>query len=481
MSELCYLSIAEAARLIRTRKLSPLELTRAHLDRIGQLDATLRSYITVTREHALAEAEQATREIARGRYLGELHGIPISLKDIIDTGGTRTTAASALYADRIPDRDAHVVTRLRAAGAILLGKANLFEFAWAPTTEESLFKPSRNPWNIAYPPGGSSSGSAAGVAAGLAMASIGSDSGGSIRNPATYCGLTGLKPTYGLVSRTGVFPLSYSTDTVGPMTRSAEDASILLDAMAGFDPEDRTMQSRPPSLTRRALNRPVRGRRLGICTPLVEAAGGDRDVLSAFDEALRTFRSLGAEIREVRLPHAAYAAAAVWTLLRIEGFRVHERRLREHHDRLGAAFFRNTAVGGFLSAQSYLRAQQARTLISDELAQAFEEVELLLLPTNPRSASPPSFASEPADPKIARSAVAYVTPFNLNGSPAISIPAGFNSQGMPMGLQIAGRPHADADVLALAHQYQSQTDWHRRRPPLNSTAGHWTAPGPIRA
>jgi aspartyl-tRNA(Asn)/glutamyl-tRNA(Gln) amidotransferase subunit A len=466
MRDLCFLSIAEAAALIRKRALSPVDLTRAHLERIRRLDGQLRSYIMVTDELAVRQAGEAAEEIAAHRYRGSLHGIPISVKDIIATAGVRTTGGSRVLADWIPTADAHVVTRLRRAGVVMLGKATTFEFAWAGTSEEDYIKPARNPWNPEFSPGGSSSGSAAGVAAGLAMGSIASDSGGSIRNPAHLCGLTGLKPTYGRVGRTGVLPLSYSFDTVGPIARTAEDAAMLLEVMAGPDPADAASSGNPVPDYRTALSRRLQGCRIGILPSYMEAVGASVEVLRGFEEAVRVFRSLGCSVRELTIPHLNYARATTWTILRVEGFEAHWRRLRDERHKLGTSFVQNTVPGGFLSAQDYLRAQKARRLIARELDKAFQAVDLLLMPTNPRPASGANFAKEPADPKIARSGEAYVTPFNVNGSPAVSIPCGFSKSGLPFGLQIAGRGFEEGLVLGAAHRFQSVTDWHRRVPTL---------------
>jgi aspartyl-tRNA(Asn)/glutamyl-tRNA(Gln) amidotransferase subunit A len=464
MSDPCYLSIAEASDLIRQRKLSPLDLARAHLARIRRLDGTLRSYITVTEELALREAKAAAEEIARGKYRGRLHGIPINYKDIVATAGIRTTNGSRVFADNTPARDAHVVGLLKKAGVVTLGKASTMEFAWAGTTERDFVKPARNPWNTKYSPGGSSTGSAASVAAGLAMGSVASDSGGSIRNPATRCGLSGLKPTFGLVGRSGVFPLSYSCDTVGPLARSALDAAILLDSIVGFDPADGSSTRRSAPQPDRVASRGIRGLRIGILRRYLEACGADAEVFAAFEEAVKVFPKLGAVMTDVDVPHLLYSRAANWTILRIEGFHTHFKRLRDQREMLGADFVRATVPGGFLSSQDYLRAQQARRLISQELGKVFRETDILLCPTNPRTPSPPRYDREPSGPQFARSGEAYVTPFNLNGSPAISIPCGFNHESMPVGLQIAGRPFEDETVLAAAHAYQTATGWHLKRP-----------------
>ncbi|MCI0626057.1 MAG: amidase [Acidobacteria bacterium] len=473
MFDLCYLSIAEAAERIHTRKLSPLELTQAHLHRIEQLDSQLRTFITLTAELAVQQARQATEELARAQVLGPLYGVPVTYKDMIATAGVRTTAGSRVYADWIPQKDATVVTRLRTAGAITLGKVTQSEFTFSGgTAEEDFVKPARNPWNPKYPTGGSSSGSAAGVAAGLAMGSIGGDSGGSVRIPAAYCGVTGLKPTYGRVSRAGVLPLSYSMDHLGPITRTVEDAAIVLQAISGNDEEDPTSSRQEVPPYQQFLSRNIRGLKMGICPSYMDAVGVDLEVLSAFEVAVKVFRGLGMSVKEVSVPHLNYACAAGYnTLMRVEAFHAHFKNLKTERGKYGVRTFRNIARGGFLSAQDYIRAQQARTLISNELAKAFESVDTLLMPTTPTAASPGTYYRQGMDEKVRQGSLthhaAYTAPFNLTGSPVLSIPCGFNSAGMPMGVQLIGRAFDEATILAVGHQYQLATRWHLQRPPLD--------------
>jgi len=467
-ADLCSLSIADAAELLRRRSIGPVELTRAHLERIERLDSHLRTLITLSAERAMAEAKIAADDIARGHYRGPLHGIPISIKDCIATAGIRTTYACRAFADSVPGQDATVVRRLREAGAVLLGKANLFEMCWVGTSEDGDFKPARNPWNSKYPTGGSSTGSAVGVVAGLAMGSVGSDSGGSIRNPASYCGATGLMPTYGRVSRGGVSEFAHSLGSIGPLARSAEDAAILLAALAGHDAADPL--SSPLSVPNypELIARSIRGLRIGVCPSYLEAAGVDVEVMAALESALEVFRSLGATVRDVHIPHLPYARATVWTILLSEGLLTHFDLLCKQRDRISERLFQGLAVGMFLSAQDYLRAQQARTLIARQMQQAFETVDILLMPSNPATAAPGTYRSAPTDPKIARGGESYSTPSNLYGNPAVSLPSGFNRLGLPMAIQLSGRPFDEATVLTAAHQFQLATDWHRRRPNLGA-------------
>lgn len=474
MQDLCYLTIAEAAGLIRSRKLSPVELTKAHLDRIAKVDPLLRSFITLTADVAMRQAEEATQEIAAGKIRSPLHGIPITYKDVIATAGIRTTAASRVYEHWVPETDAHVVVKLRTAGAITLGKVHLSEFAFAGgATEADFVKPARNPWNTKYSPGGSSSGSAVGVAAGLAMGSVGSDSGGSIRIPAAYCGVTGLKPTYGRVGRTGEIPFSYSVGHLGPITRTVEDAAIMLEYLAGFDPVDRASSKAEVPPFSRLLGHSLRGARIGISPSYMDAVGNEEDLMSAFESCVRVFRSFGCTVREVVVPHLNYACAASYNcIMRIEGFRAHLENLRDKRSLYGRGAFRNIARGGFLSSVDYLRGQQARSLISGELSKIFEGIDILLMPTTPTTPSGGAYRSKGTDPKINRTSftheAAYTSPFNLTGSPALSVPCGFNSIGLPIGIQLIGRAFEEQLILAAGHQYQQVTDWHRRRPQLLS-------------
>jgi aspartyl-tRNA(Asn)/glutamyl-tRNA(Gln) amidotransferase subunit A len=474
MEDLCYLTIAEAATLIHSRKLSPVALTKAYLDRIARVDPLLHSFITISADVAMRQAEEAAQEIARGKIRSLLHGIPVTYKDYIATAGIRTTAASRVYENWIPDKDANVVARLRNAGAITLGKVHLSEFGFSGGfTDADFMKPARNPWNTKFLPGGSSSGSAVSTAAGLAMGSVGGDSGGSIRIPAAYCGVTGIKPTYGLVGRSGEIPSTYSMSHVGPITRTVEDGAIMLELLAGYDPEDRASANAKVPPYRHLLQRQLRGLRVGISPSYMEAVGNEEDIMSAFEAAVQVLHSFGCTMREVVIPHLNYSCAAGYNcILRIEMFHAHLERLRDKGALYGRGAFRNIARGGFLSTVDYLRGQQARTLISSELAQTFEGIDLLLTPTTPTSPSGGAHRSEGTDPKVNLQSLpheaAYTAPFNLTGNPVISVPCGFNSTGLPIGLQVIGRPFEEPLVLAAAHQYQLSTDWHRRKPPLPS-------------
>jgi aspartyl-tRNA(Asn)/glutamyl-tRNA(Gln) amidotransferase subunit A len=463
MAEAYTLSVAEAALEIRSGALSPLELTQACLERISRLDGRLRSYVTVTADLALERAREATELIARGKYLGPLHGIPVSVKDTIATAGVRTTAASPLYQNWVPKVDAGVVAALKRAGAVVLGKAMCSELGFVgPAT-------ARNPWNVQYEAGASSSGSVAGVAASLCSGSIGSDSGGSIRNPAALCGVTGLKPTLGRISRAHCVPLSHSFDTIGPIARSAEDCALMLDALSGYDREDPISLKLPTPQTAAQLSGSVAGTRIGIPSSYIEAFGMSAEVARAFHAAVDVFRSAGATINDVNIAFGRHARAVNWLIMRCEGFNVHRRMLKERRSQFSPGSYRALAVAEYLTADDYLCAQQARTLLARELEDVFGRIDVLVLPTRPTTAQGGEIIQQPRSPEeaVPKAAVNYVSLFNVSGGPAISLPCGFDAAGLPIGLQIAGKALDEATVIRVADAYQRLTSWHRRRPTVS--------------
>ncbi len=453
-------SLEDASREIKARRLSPVTLAQAILERIAQLDGTLQSYATVTAEQAIGQAQHAEREIADGKYRGPLHGIPVSVKDTIASAGIRTTASSRLFDAWVPEQDAGVITRLKSAGAVILGKAVCSELGFIGPMY------ARNPWNIRYFAGASSSGSAAGVAAGLAFGSIAGDSGGSIRDPAALCGVTGFKPTFGCVSRTRTVPLSHSFDTIGPIARSATDCALLFNAIAGYDSEDPVSVKTPPKVSHAELSRRLRGLRIGVPARFLDAGGMNEEVAKAFAFALDIMRDEGAKVTEIDIAYLRHARAVNWTILRAEGFNVHRSALLEQREKFSPSTYRALAVGEMLTAEDYLCAQQARTLIASEMAKTFETVDVIALPTRPVTAARGAFVAQPraGDEAIANGDVNFLSLFNLTGGPAISLPAGFDSNGLPIGLQLAGRPYADSTVLSAARGFQEATDWHRKFP-----------------
>jgi aspartyl-tRNA(Asn)/glutamyl-tRNA(Gln) amidotransferase subunit A len=456
-----FLSIHEAATQLRARKLSPVELTRACLARIQALNPPLNAFITITGDSALAQAQQAESEIMHGRWRGPLHGIPVALKDLIDTAGVRTTAASALFEDRIPEQDAAVVERLKAAGAVLLGKLNMQEFAYGATSVPSYYGRVCNPWDLTRIAGGSSGGPAAAVAAGLCLAALGSDSGGSIREPAAFCGIVGLKPTYGRVSTRGVLPLAWSLDHVGPMTRTVQDAAIVLAAIAGYDPEDPASVDRPVGSYAEPAGRSRNPLRVGLPREFF-FANLDPEVQAATDEALRVLMTLGAEIRDVPLE-----VSTDRTVIRAEAYAYHAGYIARDPDLYFPETLAKLRSGADIDSPSYIRARRDLDRLRRSTLNVFSSVDLLVTPTTPLLATraldyPSTFEGAVAlDASILRN----TRPFNMYGLPTISIPCGLSSSGLPIGLQVSGPPWEEQRVLALAQAFQQATDWHTRRPP----------------
>ena len=444
------LSLAEASELVRARKVSPLDLTRACLTRIEAVDPKLNAFITVTAEGALAAARAAEEEIGRGSWKGPLHGIPIALKDLVDTRGVRTTAASNVYKDRVPTEDAEVVLRLKAAGAVLLGKLNLHEFAYGGSTVVSAFGPVHNPWALDRSAGGSSSGSAAAVAAGLCYGAIGSDTGGSIRQPAACCGIVGLKPTYGRVSTRGVIPLASSLDHVGPMTRRVRDAALMLQPLAGSG-EDAAALERKGQL------------RLGIPRALFYE-GLHPEIEAATRSALSVLATLGARERGVRLETGVDAASVV---LRAEAYAHHQPTVASTPELYQPETLKRIRGGAEVTAAAYIAARGELNRLRHAAQSAFDAVDLLVTPSMP--VPPPALDELLADMANLRAReivlLRNTRPFNALGLPTISVPCGFTSDGLPIGLQITGAAGDDSRVLALAHAYEQATDWHTRRPP----------------
>lgn len=465
--ELAFRPAAELAALIRAGQLSPVELLEAYLDRIDRLDGDLRAYITVCREQARRDARIAEEALAAGGPIGPLHGIPFAVKDQFETAGVRTTAGSRLLAEWVPGRDAPVVARLRAAGAILLGKLNLTEFALGGTLTFPFGQP-RNPWNRDRDPGGSSSGSGIAAAAGLAAITLGEDTGGSIRGPAAWCGAVGLRPTWGLVPRTGCVPVSWSMDTAGPITRTVEDTALVTALIAGPDPGDRFARRAGPGAAR-ALRAGVRGLRIGVIRELTGAC--DPEVRKAVLAAASVLRDLGATVDEVSLPLVPLAGAVFMALADSEGAGFHQAWLRTRGAEYDAATRRRLLAASLLPAAVYHQATRARELIRRQVLDALEAHDLLVSPAQPtpappiaRTRAPVMSAAEAAARFFGRRS--FTTPFSLAGLPAVSVPCGFSAEGLPIGLQIAGRALDEATVLCAAGAYERATPWHARRPPL---------------
>jgi aspartyl-tRNA(Asn)/glutamyl-tRNA(Gln) amidotransferase subunit A len=458
--DLAFASITELAPRLAAKEVSPVELTEAMLARIERHDPDLNAYITVTADSARHAARAAEAAIMAGHALGPLHGIPVALKDLYATRGVATTYGSPLFADWVPDFDGAAVERLKRAGAVILGKTNLHELAYGTTSANAHYGPVRNPWRRDHHPGGSSGGSAAAVAAGLAYAAMGSDTGASIRQPAACCGIVGIKPTFGRVSKFGALPLSWSQDHVGPLTRTVADAALLMQALAGFDPRDPTSVDRPVPDFGADLDKGVRDTRIGVVRGFF-FDDCDPEIVGAVDVAIRVLEDQGARIDEIELADmdAAYAAGVI--TIAVEGAAYHAADLRARpelfSDELRAAF----QLGSFYQATDYVQAQRLRRHLIDQVGREMAGFDAVVMPTAPIPPTP--IAANPPGHAMLRPR--NTMPFNALGLPAISVPCGFTTAGLPIGLQIAGHAFAEAMVLRIARAYEHATDW-RRTPPL---------------
>ena len=463
-SELYYLTMPEAGKLLRSKQLSPVELTRAFLDRIEELEPKLLAYITLLSDQAMADARTAQSEISGGNYRGPMHGIPYALKDLYDTEGVLTTASSRVMADRIPTEDATTTARLRAAGGILLGKLGMHEFALGGPDPTCGFPLPRNPWNTEYTPGGSSSGSGVAAAAGLAMGTLGSCTGGSIRGPASYCSVVGLKATYGRVSRYGVVPLSWSLDHCGPLTWTVEDSAIMLQAIAGFDPKDPTSSRAPVPDYAASLREDVKGLRVGVPRhyffaddPLI-----NRETLSTVDTAIKALEDMGANVEEVTVPTLEHVAVTQRIIMHSEAFAYHRRNLLRRPQDFGEMVRAHFRLGGLFSGADYVQALRVRNVMKREFAQVLKRVDVIVSPTM----SNPAPRFDESDLMTVARVPSFTSAFNLTGMPAISVPCGFTSAGLPIGLQIAGRPFDEPTMLRAAYTYQQHARLFERRPPV---------------
>jgi amidase len=463
MTDWHYANLVEAADAIRARKISPVELTTALLERIDRLEPSLRSYATVTPEQACAQARRAEAEIAAGSCRGPLHGVPVAVKDICNTAGIVTASGMAIHSRHVPDFDATAVKRLADAGAILLGKLQLTEGAFV--THHPTVTPPRNPWHADYYAGASSSGPGVATAAGLCFGSLGSDTGGSIRFPCSANGVTGLKPTWGRVSRHGVFALAASLDHVGPMARSAADAGAVLGAIAGFDPNDPTSLAAPVPDYLASLHAGVRGLRIGIDAAYNET-GSDFEIVAAVREARKVLENLGAVIKEVKVPDPEAVMAAWGTYVAAEAAVAHDAtypaRAAEYGD-LANLIDQGRAVRGI----ELIKAHHERLAFGGALAALFSDVDLLLVPTQPHADF--TIAQERelfATPEGLAGFLRFATPFDMSGNPTIILPGGFTPEGMPLSFQLVGRHLDEALLVRAGHAYQQATDWHRKHPPL---------------
>lgn len=466
MSELAALAVSELAELIRSRQVSPVDITQACLDRIAADNERYNAFVTVDEAGALAAAKTAEAEIARGDYRGPLHGVPVAHKDLYATAGLRTTGGSRVLAEHVPNRDATVVARLKQAGMVTLGKTNTHEFAYGPTNEVSLFGAVRNPWNSARISGGSSGGSGAAVAAGLVPIASGSDTGGSIRIPSSCCGLTGLKPTYGRVSRAGILPLCWTMDHAGPLAHCALDAALFLHAVAGADRRDEASSPAPVPDYPALLDGRIAGLRIGIPRE-VFFDRADETVVRCVDEALAVCEQLGAVLVPVEIAHIEQAAAAAMVMYLAEATAYHDDTLNERAGEYSEQVRTFLELGDQILAKDYLHAQRYRTLLGQTLVGIFAHVDVLATPATPITATPigcESTAVNGVEDGVFGALLRNTEPFNLTGLPAVVAPCGFDADGMPVSLQIAGPAFAEARVLNVVHAYQQATQWHAQRP-----------------
>ena len=461
------LSLKQASELVRRREVSPVQLTDACLKRIEAYNPSLNAFITITRDQAMATAREMESELKKGKWRGPLHGIPVALKDNIDTAGIRTTAASGVFKDRVPMEDAEVVRRLKSAGAVFLGKLNLHEFALGGTSSVTYFGPVHNPWALDHHPGGSSGGSGAAIAADLCIAALGTDTGGSIRIPASHCGIVGLKPTYGRVSNRGVVPMAWTLDHVGPMCKTVEDAAILLSVIAGYDDLDPSTVNVPTVDYARVVRTPTAKLRLGV--PKVGFFENlHPEVAKALDNARGVLGKLTAGVREVDVP-AAGSVAEVWNP---EIYAYHAPWITKSPELYQAATRTFIQQAANTNSLAYAQARHHVDLVRREIRKVFMGVDLLITPTQRAPAGliiPPQRGATPAGGGGGGGALNNTAAFNIYGLPTISIPCGFTADGLPIGLQISGAPFAEATVIALAHTYEQVTDWHARRPKLPAT------------
>ncbi|MQF68902.1 Asp-tRNA(Asn)/Glu-tRNA(Gln) amidotransferase subunit GatA [SAR202 cluster bacterium AD-804-J14_MRT_500m] len=463
-NELVFLSVSELAGLIRELKVSPVELTKAYIERINALDFKLNSFITVFRTTALNDARIAEEEIRNGRYLGPLHGIPVAVKDQFWTKGIRTTAGSRIQQEFIPNEDATIINRLKQAGAIILGKTNLTEFAI--TGFSHRFSTPRNPWNIDMYTGGSSGGSAAATAGYLCATSLGEDTGGSIRFPASWCGLAGIRPSWGRVSRYGVIKGLWSMDTVGPISRCVEDAAITLGAIAGHDPNDPYSWKHPVPDYQSTIRDSIKNMRVALVTDGIDREGVDPEVRTAVYQACDVIKGLGANVEEVSIPLADHAGTISAVLMATETAANHRdwiktRTIDYGHDNRIAL-----QTGSIMPAQAYYKAQQLRALIRDKTLETLKKYSILLMPTTGTTAQLIK-DDQPVGSKNDTTKEDYLLRriWNLTGAPALSVRCGFDNAGLPIGLQIGGKPFDEATVLRLGYSYEQSTEWHKKRPP----------------
>ena len=463
MNDLAWLTVAQAADLLRTRKLSPVEYAKALIDRIERYDRSLNTFLRFTPELAMQDARNAEAEIMRGNWRGTFHGVPYGVKDIVDYAGLPTTAHSKILADNVASADATVVQKLRAAGGVFMGKLSTHEFAIGGPSFDLPWPPARNPWNRDHFCGGSSSGSGAATAAGFLPAAIGTDTGGSVRNPASMCGVVGMKATYGVVSRRGVIPLSYSLDHVGPLTRTVRDNALMLDVIAGHDAFDPGSANRAAGGYTAALAHGVKGLRIGVIRHFyTHDMQADAEMAAGIETAIQRLAELGAEIREITIAPLAEYAACNRTILTGEAFAIHENWMRERPQDYGALARERLMAGAFVRAADYVNATRLRRKLANAFHALFTDIDVALTASS----------MDPACRIDDRQAIDHTysrqarAPFNVTGNPALAVPIGFSKSGLPLSMQIVGSAYGEALVYRVADAYEQATDWTARHPQL---------------
>jgi len=465
----CYLSVAELCRLIRKKEVSPVDVVKAHLTRIEAFEPALNSFITLLPEQAMGEAREAEREIQAGQYRGPLHGIPIGLKDVFQVKGVRNTSGSKIFDHFVPDFDSTVALKLKEAGAILLGKLNLNQFSYGTTGENPDYGNMHNPWELDRVTGGSSGGAASATASAQCALAMGTDTGGSIRIPSALCGLVGLKPTYGRLSRYGITPLSWSQDHPGPITRTVEDCALVMNAVAGYDPRDTSSANISISDFTQALTNKIKGLKVGVPKEFFEEPI-DSEVEHSVRNAIELLSQLGAEVLEISWPMYHESKAISSTILMAEATTYHSQLMKQHSSNLDPKVRLRLEAGYFISAVDYLQAQRARRLFYQRSCDLFKKVNLLAGPTVPIPAC--KIGTEEVQIGKTRLGVLpalsqYTRSFNLTGFPTITVPCGFSKNGLPIGFQMAGKPFDEMTVLRAAFAYEQATDWHQRRPMIS--------------
>jgi len=463
MTDFAYLTIAEASALIRDRKISPVEYAQALLARIDKIDPKLNAFLRLTPDIAMADARRAEEEIGKGDWKGPMHGVPYGLKDIIDREGLPTTGHSKILVENIAKQDAPVAARLRAAGGVLLGKMSTHEFAIGGPCFDLPWPPARNPWNPDHHPGGSSSGSGSAIASGLMPAALGTDTGGSVRNPASCCGIVGMKATYGRTSRRGVLPLAFSLDHVGPMTRTVEDNAILLNVIAGYDAGDPGSAAvDAPDFTAN-LGKGAQGLKIGVIRHFyARDEQADPEMAKSIEDALAVLEGLGATVQEIEIDTLQTYAACNRTILNGEAYAIHEKWLQERPEDYGDRTRERLLAGAFVRAADYVNATRRRRILADRFHAAIADLDVAITVSSMEPACRID-DGDMVDRTYGRQARA---PFNVTGSPALAVPTGFSSDGMPLSMQIIGKPFQEATVYRVAAAYERETEWTRRHPDL---------------